>query len=111
MVSFTTLDEMLNSIEWQAFESDQLGNGLFLSDPDRADRNHNASADGCDGSTPGEHIADWRDFLNNLDVNDPGFDEPGHGDMMRSVYGSIMAEIADVEDWHDSKGTLDTVCG
>ena len=71
MVSFKSLREMLDSEEWQAFESDKLGNSLYLEDPERADRIQEAAGGGCDGSTHGEHIDDWREFLGCLSIIDP----------------------------------------
>lgn len=69
---FDNLDELIHSSEFQYFESDKLSNQLFITDPDRAERICDANDDGNgdDGSSPFEHIDDWRDFLNSLKVYD-----------------------------------------
>ena len=61
-----TISELLNVPAWEYFQESKLGNDLFISDPDRADRIHEAAEDGCDGSTHAEHIEDWREFADQL---------------------------------------------
>ena len=43
-----TLDQLINTDEFMMFISDKLGNDLFINDPDRADRIHEAAEFGCD---------------------------------------------------------------
>jgi len=93
------LSEMLNTEDWQNYESDTLGNDLFISDPDRADRIHEAAKEGCDGSTHGEHIQDWRDYVNDC------LEAP------ESVKEAILKEIQETEDWHEENKSLDTEIG
>ena len=94
-----TINDMLNSREYQAFISDRLGNDLFISDPDRADRLFEAAEEGADGSTHAEHIDDWRDFINNA------ADYPEH------IADALLAECDTVEQWHIDHGTLDNHVG
>ena len=62
----TLLQEMLDSREWNSYQGDRLGNDLFISDPDRANRIQRAAEDGADGSTHAEVIDDWREFLRDV---------------------------------------------
>jgi hypothetical protein len=93
-----TIDDMLNSRDYQDFKSDRLGNYLFLSDPDRADRIYEASEDGSDGSTHAEIIEDWRAFVDCCDLPERCKDR-------------LRAEIDDCEKWHADHGTLDEQVG
>ena len=93
------LNEMLESRDWQDYESDLLGNDLFINDPDRADRIHEAAGFGGDGSTHGEHLQDWRDYVNDC------LEAP------ESVKESLLKEIQTTEDWHEKNGSLDTEIG
>jgi hypothetical protein len=58
----TSIRELLELPGWDAFRDDKLGNDLFISDPDRANRIYDAAADGADGSTHAEVIEDWTEF-------------------------------------------------
>lgn len=89
-----TINEMLNTPEYDAYISDKLGNDLFISDPDRADRIHEAAENGSDGSTHAEHIEDWRDFLNYYER------------LPERCKDYLRAEIDQVEKWHEEHGTL-----
>lgn len=94
----TTLHELTNSREFDSYISDRLGNDLFINDPERADRIHEAAKHGSDGSTHAEHIGDWRDFLTTIDLPDADRE-------------AIETEINACEEWHKANGSLDTTCG
>lgn len=101
-----TIDEMLNSREYQGFISDRLGNDLFLSDPDRADRMYEAAEDGCDGSTHAEVIEDWRTYAGILR------DQAGEDDeQAQAGIDDLEAEIDACEKWHDENGSLNEQLG
>ena len=89
----TCLGEMLNSPEYQAFESDVYGNDMFINDPERAERVYAAAEHGCNGSYHAEVIQDWRNFLNIADYSD-------------EILEHILAEIDACEDWHEQNGSL-----
>ncbi len=110
---FTCLDEMYNCSMYQGWISDRLGNDLFLSDPERADRIHKYAEDGSDGSTHGEVINDWDEFLEDcIDVYDLDEDDPE--DLYRSVnnlilkttYNKVKREIEQCRDWWDKQDKL-----
>ena len=100
-----TINEMLNSKEFEVFISDRLGNDLFLSDPERADRVHKYAEDGADGSTHAEVIDDWRCFLRSLRV----VDEDGTGDISEDDFNALNADIDDCERWHEKNGSLNKI--
>jgi hypothetical protein len=104
----TTLREMLSMREWDYFIGDKLGNNLFLTDPDRANRLHEAAEDGADGSTHAEHIEDWRDFLSILKQSVPYSEEQ---DEIREQLEKIADEIDAKEEYLDKNGQLDKVIG
>jgi hypothetical protein len=104
---FYNLREMLQSEAFEYFRADRLGNDLFISDPERANRIHEAAEHGCDGSTHYEHIQDWRDFLSLYREFDPDFDERGRDyRLCPGIIDSITDEINACEDWHDKNGSL-----
>lgn len=94
----TCLTEMIDSPDYQTFESDKLGNDLFIDDPERADRLYEYAEEGGNGSTHAEVIQDWRDFLDIADYPD-------------EVYDHILVEIDVCEDWHEQNGSLWEVIG
>ena len=94
---FLDIHHLLNNEGWQHFEEDRLGNDLFISDPDRADRIHKAAKDGCDGSTHAEHIDDWRDYVKLLRQDD---------DICDACEERLTEEIDAVEEFHEKAGTL-----
>ena len=98
-MSFKTLEEMYNTREYMAYIADKLGNDLFINDPDRAERIHNAAEQGCDGSLHCEIIEDWREFL---DMSD-GISEEDRD--------NITKQIDEVEKWHMDNGSLFTEVG
>jgi hypothetical protein len=93
---------------------------LFLSDPDRADRIHEAAEDGADGSTYREHIQDFRDYAEEL-FRDAG-SELWRGDFTDEQDEELESALevkrdafetdADrLEEWHAKNGSLDEQCG
>lgn len=102
--TFTTLDEMLHSKEFDSYQGDALGNGLCLHDPDRYNRLQWYSQNGSDGSTHAEVIQDWRDFLDisPFDIWD---------DEQQAIKDAIIAEIDACEERHEKAGTLYKVIG
>lgn len=108
-----TIHDMLNSRGWDCFISDRLGNDLFLSDPDRAKRIHKAAYYGADGSTHGERINDWRDYVEQLradacresyKVDDA--DEDKAEVEINAWHDRITAEIDACEARHEANGSL-----
>lgn len=65
-----TLNDMLNSEEFQAWLSDRLGNDLCINDPERAERLREYAEEGLDGSTHYEHISDWREYVRDADFSE-----------------------------------------
>jgi hypothetical protein len=100
-----TLHDMINSKGFEMFISDRLGNDLFINDPDRAERLHDAAEEGCDGSYHSERIDDQRDYLKSLDIIDPEYPEDG-GDITQADYDAISKELDEVELWHEKNGSL-----
>ncbi len=94
-----TIDDMLNSREFYSFIGDRLGNDLFISDPDRADRLAEYAEDGCDGSTHDEVIEDWRAFLDDACT------------LPERCKDHLRKQIDDVEEWHNKNGSLFEVIG
>ncbi len=95
------LSDFPQSEDWQAWDNDNRSvgsSGMILSDPERFDRCDSAVENGCDGSTHGEVIEDWREAL---DCSDLGDDEKE----------TIVAEIDDCERWHVENGSIDQTGG
>jgi hypothetical protein len=108
-LQFTTLEGMYKSREFEMFISDKLGNDLFISDPERAERMQDASEDGIDGSTHAEIIEDWREFLDSLRAYDPDFhdiDEIETCDITLETKEAIEREITACEKWHKKNRSL-----
>ena len=108
-----TLRELIESPGFAVYQESTLGNDLFINDPDRANRIHEAAADGCDGSTHAEHIQDWRDYLASLRVFDPEFDfdyERAPGMIDQVDVDTITEEIDACEAHHEVAGTLHDQC-
>jgi hypothetical protein len=97
----TSLDDLIRSREFESYQESVLGNDCWINDPDRAKRMSDAAEHGCDGSTPGECIQDWQDFLDSLSFDD---DE-------EHIYDQIKAEIDECYEWHINNGSLDTELG
>ena len=92
-----TLDALLDSEEYQ---SSRFGSSSddWINDPERMERCHEAAKHGCDGSTHGEHIEDWRECLAYQ------FD----GRLTEQTRLAIGKEIDDCEQWHIDNGSIDT---
>ena len=90
-----SLDDLLNSYEYQ---SSRFGSSSddWISDPERADRCHEAAKHGCDGSTHGERIQDWRECLANE------FDK-----LTEQTRATIEKQIDECEQWHIDNGSID----
>ena len=101
------LREMLNSGEWDSYQDDRLGNNLFISDPDRANRIHAAAKHGADGSTHAEVIDDWRDFLRDVWKEELSEDRDSADERADLIESAIDA----VEAWHEQNGTLNEEIG
>jgi len=112
MLNIKTLHDLVNSEEYQSYISDKLGNDLFLSDPDRADRLQKFAEEGGDGSTHSEVIDDQKEFLNSLKIFDPDFDDFDdiddikRYDLKKSIYDFLLRELKDVKQWHEKNGSL-----
>jgi len=102
-----TINDLLNLREWDSFIGSRLGNDLFISDPDRADRMHEAAEHGVDGSTHYEIIEDWRDFARDL-FRSLSMDE---SEDEEKNYETLMDEINSCEEYHDGIGTLHNQVG
>ena len=94
-----TLHDMVNSDEFQGYESDLSGNDLAFNDPERYDRMSTSSEYGGDGSTHGERIEDQRYFINNI------------SDYPDFVKDALNKELDAVEEWHIKNGTIDEEVG
>ena len=111
----TTVNELLNHPQWDGFISDKLGNDLFINDPERAGRIHEAAEHGCDGSTHAEHIEDWREFAEVLyreerrRINQAETDEQADAieAEIEAARDTLLADIDRAEQWHADHGTLD----
>ena len=97
-----TIDELLNHPKWDGFIGSKLGNDLFINDPERAERIHEAAEYGSDGSTHYEIIGDWREFADMLFRSLP-WDERDQAEPLRDALDS---EINQCEEWHEKNGTL-----
>jgi len=93
-----TLTEMLNSDKYQRWESDRLGNDLFINDPQRAARMHEYAEEGLNGSTHDEVIQDWRDYLTDAELPEP-------------IKESLLIEIDAAEEWHIRNGSINNIIG
>jgi hypothetical protein len=109
-----TIADLLALPGWDAWQESTLGNDLFLSDPDRADRIHEAAEDGCDGSYHSEIIWDWRLFARHLEIearhvlwmaDDEGEAERLEAELERRVE-ALDAAIDECEARHEADGTL-----
>lgn len=70
-IPFTTITEMLQSQDFQAFRESILGSDLWFENPERAQRINEAAENGSDGSTHAETLQDWREYLSRFrDEND-----------------------------------------
>jgi cell wall assembly regulator SMI1 len=97
-----TIDELLNHPKWDGFIGSKLGNDLFINDPERAERIHEAAEYGSDGSTHYEIIEDWREFADMLFRSLP-WDEREELEPSSDV---LHLAINQCEEWHEKNGTL-----
>jgi hypothetical protein len=117
--SFDSLDEMIRCQAFEYYQESRLGNQLFIDDPERAERIYNAAENGCNGSTHGEVIQDWRDFLNDrysVAVYDSQYDADDllagkEYDITESTRAKIDKEIDDCEEWHIKNGSINQEIG
>ena len=116
---FENLDEMIRSREFESYNESNLGNDLFINDPERGKRVYDAAEYGANGSTHGEVIQDWRDFLNDrfiVKVYDSQYDADDllagkSFDITESTRAKIDKEIDDCEDWHIKNGSINQEIG
>ncbi len=112
----------------QAFygwQSERLGNDLFINDPDRASRIHDAAENGCDGSTHAEKIADFQDYADehyselsstvwNLETDSTDEAEIAQFNRECSDFEAevdtareaLNTDISKLEQWHEKNGSL-----
>jgi len=93
----TCLDDLLQSSEYNSMRFGSSSDD-WLSDSDRMERIEEAAAYGGDGSTHGEHIQDWRECLDTLNLPE-------------EVAEAIGKEIDACEAWHVEHGSIDEVIG
>jgi len=98
----STVDALLNHPQWDGFIGSKLGNDLFINDPERAERIHDAAEHGCDGSTHYEIIEDWREFADML-FRSLSWDDRDDAEPLRDALDSAINEC---ESWHEKNGTL-----
>jgi hypothetical protein len=91
----TTLREMLDSAEFQAWQSDKLSTDLSVKLSGRFDRIEQYAEQGADGSTHREVIEDWFDYAN----------------FVCSIPTTVILEIEAAERRHEEAGTLDEIIG
>jgi len=99
---------MLDSEDLQSYQSDTVYNTQYhiINNPDKdIDKMIEANENGLFGLTHGEIINSWRDFLDNLSVFDPDYDDEedfisGKYDLHQEVYNKIIVEIEECENWH-----------
>lgn len=72
----------------------------FISHADRAARCYAAAELGCDGKTPSEVIADWRDAFSAWIDSRRCWNEP------ERFIAAVNAHFDAVESWHENNGSL-----
>jgi len=114
---FSNLSQMLESEEFQAYQSNTILNIQYHIvnntgvDVDQMIINNSV---GNFGLSHQDFIENWRDFLNSLNVFDPEVDElgdylGGKYDLHQSVYNTIMTEIENCENWHIKNGSINQI--
>ena len=101
----TTLEGLYQSKGFECHKYYIYGNDGWINDPERRARIEEAAEYGCDGSTHGEVIQDWRDYLSTLKVIDPEWPEDG-GEITEEAKEAIESEIDSCEQWHAKNGSL-----
>ena len=99
------LDWFIRSRYFETWQESHLGNDLFISDPERADRIHEHAEDGGDGSTHAEIIDDWRETWSDYLRDRNGLTE------VERVETAVNLAIDAVEGYHLGAGTLWQVIG
>jgi DNA-binding FadR family transcriptional regulator len=105
----TTIRELLTHPDWEGFIVDRLGSDLFINDPDRATRIHDAAEDGCDGSTHAEVIEDWMDFAKQIEqqaMREAWNESEEEEARVAAEFAKLYAEIEACERRHADAGTL-----
>lgn len=108
MKELNTLEDLYTSDEFMRWQDENLGNELFLTNPDRANRIQEHNEFGSIGSTHQEIIQDWRNFLSTLEVEDKDFPEDKFN-LTQAQYDAIEKEIDDCEEWHVKNGSIDDI--
>ncbi len=94
-----TLQELLDSEDYQVFESETLLNPQHHMINDTyidVDIMLEANENGDYGVSHGDFIDCWIDYMETLDLDD-------------KIYASIMKEIAKVQEWHTENKSIDTL--
>ncbi len=112
-MKISNLNEMLNSEEFQAYQSDTLFNiqhHILNTDVD-VDNMIEANEMGLFGLTHQHFIDSWREYLDTLRIFDPEFDDlegylDGEYDLHDSVLQSILKEIDKCEQYHIAQNTI-----
>lgn len=102
-----TINDMLNHPQYDSFICSKLGNNLFINDPERAERIHDAAENGSDGSTHYEAMEDWREFADMLfrSLSCEAREE------VEPSYDALLADIDECEAWHEKNGSLHEMIG
>ncbi len=77
----------------------------FWNEPDRAARCYDAAAEGCDGKTHAEVIADWRAAFSAWVRDRRKWQDP------ERFIAAVEAHFDGVESWHEKNGSLDREIG
>ena len=110
------LDDLIRS-DCVAAQWDAIGSDRYLIDPERAERCDAAAADGCDGSTHGERIDDWRaaaadlNYLDDDDIADGRTSAIDGDGLTDDDAARLWAAIDAVELRHAAADTLDDAIG
>lgn len=105
-----TLREIIEHPDFHPFGS---SSDDWIDNPERMERCHEAAEDGCDGSTHGEVIEDWREFLDRLEreaIRAAMWHDRVMAEIQRRV-AAITAEIDACEAWHTEHGSLEEQVG
>jgi len=103
--------------EFYNWQGNKLGNDLFINDPDRAERIHDAAEYGADGSTHSENIDDIREyaaelkhefasklFRNSDELSDKQYLAVDNA--LEKRYDRLEQDLLRIELWHEKNGTL-----
>jgi hypothetical protein len=94
-----TLQELLNSEQYQIFETETLLNPQYHMINNTyidVDLMLEANKDGCFGVSHGDFIDCWIDFLETIDISDQD-------------YTNIMKEIITCQEYHTEQKTIDLI--